>query len=192
MKLYAVNSEAALLKKITSGEVGEHPAYEHYLSALILEQTRAQVQAEMIALQTDDVVDVPAISIHLMLKEKLEQNYAERMTEPPRLAQDALTLAFDNGVMMEVRYFSNEEYSIRWSCDEYDLCVDTAPVHSRIASFPQHLHGKGNVLLPDDITRSGEECWKNFSRLLDRLLSDPLLEKKESVHRTDLSKQSCS
>lgn len=37
---YAAPDEATLLDMIASGALGEHPAYEHYLAARVLEQTR--------------------------------------------------------------------------------------------------------------------------------------------------------
>ncbi|HSJ79955.1 MAG TPA: hypothetical protein VK910_01970 [Thiobacillus sp.] len=37
---YGATDEAALLQHIQDGAVAEHPAYEHYLAALILADTR--------------------------------------------------------------------------------------------------------------------------------------------------------
>jgi hypothetical protein len=184
LKRYAVDDEAALLEKIRAGEIAAHPAYEHYLSALILEQTRAQVQAEMLVLGKGSVDDVPAISVHLMLKERLERDYIDRISEPPRLAQDALTLAFDTGLLMELRYFSADAYSIEWSNGEQDLRVDTAPV----GGDARHLHGPAGSRLPDGLMRAGADCWRNFSELLDVLLHDPLLENRKSVPCMELAK----
>jgi hypothetical protein len=184
LKRYAVDDEAALLEKIRAGETAAHPAYQHYLSALILEQTRAQVQAEMVALGRDDIDDMPAISVHLLLKEGVERDYADRISEPPRLAQDALTLAFDTGLLVELRYVSADAYSIEWSNGEHDLRIDTAPV----GSDARHLHGPADSRLPDGLMRAGADCWKNFSELLDVLLRDPLLENKESVPRMESAK----
>lgn len=184
LKRHAVDDEAALLEKIRTGATATHPAYEHYLSALILEQTRAQVQAEMIAFGKGSVDEVPAISVHLMLKERLERDYAASMSEPPRLAQDALTLAFDTGLLMELRYFSADAYSIEWSNGEHDLRIDTAPVGTEA----RHLHGPAGSRLPAGLMRAGADCWKNFSELLDVLLRDPLLENKESVPRMEVAK----
>jgi hypothetical protein len=40
LKMHGAEDEAALLQRIQSGAVAEHPAYEHYLAARILADTR--------------------------------------------------------------------------------------------------------------------------------------------------------
>lgn len=45
LKGYGVADEIALLEQIYTGAVPEHPAYEHYLSARILSDTRETVRA---------------------------------------------------------------------------------------------------------------------------------------------------
>ncbi len=170
-----VGSESELLEKIILQEVTEHPAYDSYLSALIIEQTRTQIRAEMLALAggtTSD--DAPAICVHLILQERLLAEYADRLTEPVRMAQDALLLSFDTGLMMEVRYFSSAEYAIRWSWGEAQFCLDTAPVHPGHLSFPSHLHRDDGAVTEDNLSRPGTDCWSTFSSLLDTLLTDPL------------------
>ena len=42
---YGAEDEAALLLQIQGGTVAEHPAYEHYLAARILADTRETVRA---------------------------------------------------------------------------------------------------------------------------------------------------
>lgn len=42
---YGVRDEIALLERIYSGQIPEHPAYEHYLGARILADTRETVRA---------------------------------------------------------------------------------------------------------------------------------------------------
>ncbi|MHB8912440.1 MAG: hypothetical protein ACYC42_07295 [Lysobacter sp.] len=44
---YGVDDEAALLGKIALGEIDEHPAYDHYLSARILGESRNAVREEL-------------------------------------------------------------------------------------------------------------------------------------------------
>lgn len=46
--------EAALLARIEAGAVAEHPAYEHYLAARILDDTREAVR-EVLAERTQEV-----------------------------------------------------------------------------------------------------------------------------------------
>ena len=45
LKPYGAEDEAALLQKIQAGSVDEHPAYEHYLAARVLADTREMVRA---------------------------------------------------------------------------------------------------------------------------------------------------
>lgn len=50
LKPYEVDDEVELLARIKNGSVPEHPAYEHYLAALILAETRETVRAELASL----------------------------------------------------------------------------------------------------------------------------------------------
>jgi hypothetical protein len=176
LQRYAVSNEAELLTKIRQAAVAEHPAYELYLSALILEQTRMQIRAEMLAqLVPAPDAEIPSISVHWGLKEKLQSHYALRLTEPVELAQDALMLSFDTGLGVEVRYFSHQEYSIMWRWRDAELRIDTAPTHPDCATFPRHLHSEDGMALPDPSTSADTDCWLNVSGLLNLLLEDPLL-----------------
>jgi deferrochelatase/peroxidase EfeB len=47
LQFHEVADEAALLQKIQAGAVAEHPAYEHYLAARILADTRETVRATL-------------------------------------------------------------------------------------------------------------------------------------------------
>lgn len=180
LKRYGVDDETAILEKIKCGELDEHPAYEHYLSALIVEQTRMHVRAQaVVQLGGQESDDATPASVHLMLKEQIEERYAGRLSEPVRMAQDALLLAFDTGLMVEARYFSKDEYSIGWSWGEAVLRIDTAPVHGDSATFPHHRHDDEGGLYPDVVTSPGGDCWLNFSRLLDALLVNPMLDTAE-------------
>lgn len=177
LRQYGVDSEEALLDRIRNKEIDEHPSYEHYLSARIIEQTREQVRAELMAqMRAGGDAHVPDISLHAMLKDRIENEYAGRLAESPRMAQDALLLSFDSGLQMEVRYFSEAEYALHWSWGEAVLRIDTAPVHDGLAHFPQHLHRDDGSLADDALTHPGTDVWRNFSGLLDVLLLDPLLE----------------
>lgn len=47
LERYSVTEENGLLARITAGEIPEHPAYEHYLSASILAQLHVAVRSEL-------------------------------------------------------------------------------------------------------------------------------------------------
>jgi hypothetical protein len=178
LRLHGVDHESALLEKIRTGEAHAHPAYEHYLSARIVEHMRLQLRAQAVEELSGKQPAAPVpVSVHVLLKEAVEERYAQRLAEPVRLAQDALLLSFDNGLMVEVRYFSKDEYSINWCWGDAELRIDTAPVPLQgAASFPHHLHDESNAVRADPVTCPGIDCRQNLSRLLDKILINPLLE----------------
>lgn len=47
LQFHDVADEASLLQKIQTGAVAEHPAYEHYLAARILADTRETARAAL-------------------------------------------------------------------------------------------------------------------------------------------------
>lgn len=47
LKQYGVVDASALLQRILSGEIAEHPAYEHYLSLNILDDLREALRDEL-------------------------------------------------------------------------------------------------------------------------------------------------
>ncbi|HZW23092.1 hypothetical protein [Noviherbaspirillum sp.] len=173
LKQYGVDEEAQLLERIRDGEVGEHPAYEHWLGAQIIEQGRQQLREEMMvryggkAPETED-----AVSLHLMFQERIEDAFAARLAEPVRMAQDALLLSFDTGLMMEVRYLSVDAFSVHWTWGEAELRLDTAPVH---AGTDRHLHRDDGSVTEDPVGVCNADPWTGFARLIDALLVDPLL-----------------
>lgn len=178
LKQYGVSEESQLLERIRLGETGEHPGYEHYLGALILEQGRLQLREEMLGqFRGAPIGALPAVSLHLLFQERLEATYSGRLSEPPRLALDALLVAFDTGLMMEVRAFSSEEFSFHWSWGEAELRCDTAPVHAELEDFPCHVHLDDGRIVAGPAGIIGVEPWTAFCRLVDILLADPLLER---------------
>lgn len=177
LKQYDLASEAELLAQIAAGAIAPHPAYEHYLGALIIEQTRNQVRAQAAQeLAGATMQEGAESSVHLMLQQKIEEHYADRLGAPVQLAQDALLLFFDTGLTVEVRYFSCDEYSIGWAWGDAEMRIDTAPTHDACATFPHHLHDDAAQLRADTTTSPGTPCWSNFNHLIDVLLVDPLLE----------------
>jgi hypothetical protein len=50
---YGVDDAGALLERIRTGQVPEQPAYEHYLSARILAETRESVRGQLMAVMRE-------------------------------------------------------------------------------------------------------------------------------------------
>lgn len=116
------------------------------------------------------------MSLHHMLKERIGSHYARQLEREPQLRQDALQLHFDSGLVMELRYINSLEYSLQWLWGDAELCIDTAPMHKDLTTFPNHLHDAEAKLRPDTMTVPGRDPWENVRHLIDRLLEDPLLE----------------
>ncbi len=118
--------------------------------------------------------------LHPALKGAIDGEFAAAMTEPAELCRDALLVRLRNGVIMELRIASAEQYAIGWRWGEAELRIDTAPLHRQLATFPNHMHdGEGNPQ-PDPLTRPGREPWDNVRGVIAALLDDPLLEAQRS------------
>ena len=115
------------------------------------------------------------LHIHLALAERVAARYAGSLAAYPRVSQDALTLQFSDGLALELRFASPEEYAINWVWGEAELRIDTAPLHRDLATFPKHLHDHEGACRADPLTVPGRDPWENVERLLEALSADPLL-----------------
>lgn len=116
------------------------------------------------------------MNLHLELKGQLETTYAAQLPEGVTLHQDALLLNFDSGLVMEVRYASADEYVINWLWGDAQLRIDTAPLHTELATYPHHFHDIDEQVRPDPLTQPGAAPWENLRKVIDALLQDPLLQ----------------
>lgn len=119
--------------------------------------------------------------LHLELKEAIDLEFAAAIAEPAELCRDAVLVRLPNGVTIEIRVASAEEYSFGWRWGEAELRIDTAPLHRQVATFPNHLHDAEGRLLPDPITRPGRDPWENVRAVIATLLEDPLLQARCSI-----------
>lgn len=116
------------------------------------------------------------MSLHVAIEERLIDVFGARLAAPPRQTLDALEIQFDTGVVMQIRYPDVDEYSLHWHYNERTLSIDTAPLHSELDSFPNHLHDRDGHIVADPFTRPGRPAWENLQPLIVRLLEDPWLE----------------
>jgi hypothetical protein len=115
------------------------------------------------------------MSLHLELKAQIEARYGAQLPAGVALKQDALLLQFDNGLVMELRFASAQEYVLGWLWGDAELRIDTAPLHPGLNSYPNHLHDEEGRVREDPLTRPGAAPWDNVCRLIDAVLADPLL-----------------
>ena len=115
------------------------------------------------------------MTIHLALKERIEERYRDALAGPIELRQDALLVQLGNGVIAELRFASADEYVIAWRWGDAELRIDTAPLHAGLATYPNHLHDAVGEVRSDTITRPQREPWDNARAVIDALLADPLL-----------------
>lgn len=115
------------------------------------------------------------MSIHLELGEFIENRFGNRLASAPELRQDALLIALDNGVRMEVRFATPAEYAISWLWGDAELRVDTAPLHPMLGTSPNHLHDAAGEIRADSLTRPGAAPRENLERVIEAVLADPLV-----------------
>lgn len=113
--------------------------------------------------------------ILLTLRDAVDRHFADALAEPSRLLQDALIVALKNGATLELRFAGPGEYAIGWRWGDAELCIDTAPMHPALATFPNHWHDADGEMRADPLTHPCAEPWDNARAVIDAVLADPLL-----------------
>lgn len=113
--------------------------------------------------------------LHLELKEQIEATFPESQLTSLTLHRDALELSLANGVDLTLRVVSPTEYAMNWRWGDAGMRIDTAPLHDKLATFPNHLHTLDGAVVADPVTETGAEPWRNVRALIERLLEQPLL-----------------
>lgn len=116
------------------------------------------------------------MSLPAKLADRAVDRYGERLSGAPRVTHDAVMLELDTGAIVQARFASAEEYSIRWRFGEAEFRIDTAPLHKELSTFPNHLHGPDGAARADTLTVPGREPWENLRAVLDAVLTQPTLD----------------
>ncbi len=169
---YGAADETELRARIECGELDEHPAWEHYLGARILADTREAARTALAEHLKGTAV--PA-SLHLELAETLGEALGAELAAAPQPALDALVLRLANGIELTVRYAAPDAYSLRWTRGEAECGIDTAPVHRDLATSPNHFHDAAGRTLADPVTDPKAAPAENVIRLVHRLTAEPTL-----------------
>lgn len=115
------------------------------------------------------------MTLHTALVDQIIGQFGEHLDSTSEVSQDAFTLRMQNGLVLQARFASAEEYSIHWHFNNTECRIDTAPLHPGLSSFPNHLHGSDGVVRPDYFTRPGQPPQENLAAVLNAILADPLL-----------------
>jgi len=110
------------------------------------------------------------------LKEAADAALTAHYAAESLLCRDALQLALTNGVAIEVRLASADEYAFAWRYGDVELRIDTAPVAHAVSTSPHHLHDAEGIVRADPVTQPGRAPIDNLRALVAALLADPLLE----------------
>ena len=110
------------------------------------------------------------MSLHTSLAERVIKEYGPRLLGMPRASHDALTLELDNGIVLQARFVSDNEYSIQWRQGDAEQRIDTAPLHPGLASHPNHRHTAEGTVCADTLTRIDRSPWENLLAVLQILL----------------------
>ncbi|RQH03949.1 hypothetical protein [Paraburkholderia dinghuensis] len=113
--------------------------------------------------------------LHIELKEPIETAFDASQVVSVTLCRDALDLSLANGVELTVRIVDPAEYVMSWRWGEAGMCIDTAPLHKTLGTFPNHLHTPDGRAVDDPVTEIGADPLRNVSTLISRLLEQPLL-----------------
>jgi hypothetical protein len=113
--------------------------------------------------------------LHIELKEQIEKTFDASQLASVTLCRDALDLSLVNGVDLTLRIVGPAEYVMSWRWGEAGMCIDTAPLHETLGTFPNHLHTPDGRAVDDPVSEIGADPWRNISTLISRLLAQPLL-----------------
>lgn len=172
LAIYGVESEDALLDRIREGLTGEHPAYEHYLAARILADTR-EVARAMIA---NGSTEPPSLPLHMELATAIAEDFPDGLAVAPEQTLDALVLRLANGIVLTVHYAAPDAYSLRWQHGDREAGIDTATVHPDLATAPNHFHDATGQVLADPLTDPRRAPTENLRALVHALLDGTLSE----------------
>jgi len=78
--------------------------------------------------------------------------FADILSEPPRVIGVRLRLYLVDGSFLDVRYPTDDEYSFHWQVEDKLYRINNAPHHPG-PTFPRHVHmGTEENIVPDEIT----------------------------------------
>lgn len=128
--------ETSLFNAIREGAIAEHPAYELLLAARVMDQAREDARMAL----RPEPGERPAHCLHAALCATLEEKFAERITAPVELLQDALRFMLDSGHEVTARFAADDAFSIEWREGDAISRIDSAPNTTNGGQGAPHYH----------------------------------------------------
>ncbi|MDH3974672.1 MAG: DUF6516 family protein [Deltaproteobacteria bacterium] len=104
-------------------------------------------------------------SIHEDLVELLNNELASLLDGEPQFLYDGIQVKLKSGPDLQIIYPSAEEYVFSWEQDSITLRIDTAPLHKKLSTFPNHFHS-GDEVKDDNITSIQNSPGENLEKVL--------------------------
>ena len=137
---YGFNASLPLKQQIIAGQISAHPAWEHYLSAAIIEQSLSSIRDALkhyllalnSATQTPNSPTPPyeranAWNLLHSFLEPLVDQFGEHMREDVAVYQDALAVRFFDGTDVLLRYSDTHDFSFEWQTNNSVHYLDNIP-----------------------------------------------------------------
>ncbi len=167
---HGVSDESVLRERIVSGEIDEHPGWEHYVGARAMTMLREAARAGM-AGDSSPLDTLPALRV----RDALGERFSSVIAGSIEARFDALELSLNNGLVLTLHIASSDEYSFAWRTGDNTrrAILDTAPCHGMLAGAPVHLHRANGNVTEDTLTRIDADPVDNACALVAALVANP-------------------
>lgn len=162
----------AMLQAISDGLLPEHPSWEAWLSATLLERHEHHLQARMdwrcrhphADAEPEGFDDSTTLAGLLQLPEGFE---------PPQHLPDGVALQGPDGLEALVRWVSPQAWSVEWSLGGAHWRLDNAPIAHPGVGTGAHLHRPDGQIVDSPI--AVDDTMAPLQRIIDALARSPQL-----------------
>lgn len=161
---------AELLAALQEGRLPEHPGYERWLAAVLMQRREQDLRTQLEwRCGHAHAADMPLLSEHPLAELLEEVELPGCFAGDVRLHPDGLTLCSDDGLEVVVRMVSARHWSFEWVKDGALWRLDTAPItHPGVATLA-HLHRPDGGVVADPLALDETDMVVVLQRVLDAL-----------------------
>lgn len=161
---------AELMAAVQEGRVPEHPGYERWLAAVLMQRRERAIRTELERRCGQPEADASALAIdHPLVEVLAEIEVPARFSQEIRLHPDGITLADEQGLEVLVRMVSPGHWSFEWCVGQAVWRLDTAPVCHPGITTHAHLHRPDGSVVADPLDLDAADMPGVLQRVLDAL-----------------------